>query len=154
MKFVLELHCTAPDSADPDDRLKALVDAASEANVVLMGLGGSVDRWGLRGHAEGAHVKGPYDMRHLERVPAERRGLLRLAIEKMGDGPFGWRQYPYSPTDYLTDLWTLLILGGSAAVAAAARVLSDEATLDLPPAQVCEHELGTGDGCLVEDAVK
>lgn len=106
-KFVLELHCEAPDGWAPDDRAMVLARIAEDSNHVLTGIGAAVRTWGLRGAP--AQPKGPYPLEEsLAFVPIERREILRALVEAARESPFDWRHYPHSPTDYLTDLWGLL----------------------------------------------
>lgn len=56
----------------------------------------------------GAAEKGPFPEWAFEGVPVDRRPALKAAVESVRETPFGWRHYPHSPTDYLTDLWAVV----------------------------------------------
>lgn len=51
--------------------------------------------------------EGPFPERAFETVGPEREATLRAMVRAAQESPFGWRHYPHSPTDYLTDLWAL-----------------------------------------------
>lgn len=51
--------------------------------------------------------EGPFPEHAFETVGPEREATLRAMVRAAQESPFGWRHYPHSPTDYLTDLWAL-----------------------------------------------
>lgn len=58
--------------------------------------------------------EGPFPEHAFETVGPERVPTLRAMVRAAQESPFGWRHYPYSPTDYLTDLWRLALADGLA----------------------------------------
>lgn len=107
-KFVVELHCETPDDWEPANRSQLLRAVVDHANVVLGADGANVARWNLKGESPQV-TKGAYPLEEaLSSAPPERRGVLRALVEAAKETPFGWRHYPYSKTDYLTDLWGLV----------------------------------------------
>lgn len=107
-RFVLELHCEAAADWVPGEGAQLLRAVVDHANVVLSAAGATVARWNLKGELPQV-TKGPYPLEEaLEGVLPERRGLLRALVDAAKETPFGWHNYPYSRSDYLTDLWGLV----------------------------------------------